>query len=115
MTKKNTFFDADTAEIYHKATENSYSQSSARLSEHGDRGDFVSQFETEYGPVTDEIRKALIESREINASGINLRVGKNEILLYGSVLSESDRKLAEEIVNERAQGRVVKNEITLQH
>lgn len=114
MTKK-TSFDADTAEIYHKATENSYPQSSARLSEHGDRGDFASQFETEFGPLTDEIRKALIESKAVNANGINLRVGKNEILLYGSVLSESDRKVAEDIVKERAEGRVVKNEITLQH
>lgn len=114
MTKKPSF-DEESAEIYVKATENSFPQTSARLSEHGQRGDFTSQFETEFGPITDEIRKALVESKHVNANGIHLRVGKNEILLYGSVLSESERKHAEEIVKERAEGRVIKNEITLQH
>ncbi len=114
MTKKTTF-NEEAAANYHNATENSYPQTSQRLSEEGLRGDYISQFETEYGPLTDEIRKALLDSKQINASGINLRVGKNDILLYGSVLSESERKTAEEIVTERAQGRLVKNEITLQH
>lgn len=71
--------------------------------------------ETANESLNDEIKKALVESKKVNANGINLRVGKNEILLYGSVLTESERRSAEEIVKRRAEGRVVKNEITLQH
>lgn len=77
--------------------------------------DFNSQIEGDFGPLNDEIRKALIESKEINASDINVRIGKNEILLYGSVLTDAERRLAEEIVKEKAEERVIRNEITLQH
>jgi osmotically-inducible protein OsmY len=113
--KNETTFDAERAETYLNATEHSYPASDQRLSEKGQRGDFISQADTEFGPLNDEIRKALLENKNINANGISFRVGKNEILLYGSVLTEADRQTAEDIVKQRAQGRSVKNEISLQH
>lgn len=117
MTKKNsdTNFSPERAETYLNATEHSFPATDQRLSERGERGDYISQADTEFGPLNDDIRKALVESKNINISGIDFRIGKNEIILFGSVLTEADRKTAEEIVSKRAQGRSVKNEISLQH